>query len=101
MKKISFTDLHLIKHHETLVPPSKYEMNLAQFPLTILAKRIPQSLRMITDVGKDSGQKLMDFCMTGKSAIFWCVSLTKVQVSKHSKRTDLSPNLQGVTPTRA
>jgi hypothetical protein len=57
MKKISFDNLHPLKHHETLIPPSKYEMNLAEFPLTILSKRIPDDIKVIkyTDAirGKD------------------------------------------------
>jgi hypothetical protein len=62
--------------------------------------RQAKPLQPLMDVGKDSGQKLMDFCMTGESAISWCVSLTKLEVSKRPKRTDLSLDLQGVTPVR-
>src|SRR5687768_15093219 len=47
MKKINFDSLRPLNRRETLVAPSKYEMNLAEFPLTILSKRIPSNLNTI------------------------------------------------------
>ena len=49
-------------------------------------------------VGKDSCQKLMDLRMNEKSVCSCHRLFTKLQVSERPKGTDLSLDLQGVTP---
>ena len=76
--------------------------NEAEAPRGVMTE-LREALDAVPADGASAGFRVKNSCIPvcAHNRAVRTLTVTKLQVSKHPKRTDLSPYLQGVTPKRA